>query len=244
MTECVTGFNFEGAKMRSLEMCDPEACSTTCDECEGIIEDPESLQPLSDEKNHSMQLAWWFHLCCFNYSFVGLEMAFRLENVGCAYPTYPWRVEAFLLLMQGFLSYTHDAHFAGRNKFAKWADRCCATFLTCCQPLKFAFCKMDLIQLVLLIAFWALGLYCFALGGKATKVGNRFRYQVFHTLWHIALPLGGYLWIEYTCYMLRAWQTQGSTYGFPADSPALFWIGVHPSPECLSGLAIGLPTGI
>merc|ERR1740123_288673 len=116
----------------------------------------------------------------------------------CAFPLYPWVIEASLLCMQGFLSYMHDAHFQGRSPAAGMADRTCATFLTLCQPLKLAFCRMDASQLGLLLFFWKLGLFFYFLGGKAKLARKYLRYQFLHTMWHVALPLGGYLWIEYT----------------------------------------------
>eukprot|EP00933_Yihiella_yeosuensis_P041187 TRINITY_DN35608_c0_g1_i2.p1 TRINITY_DN35608_c0_g1~~TRINITY_DN35608_c0_g1_i2.p1 ORF type:complete len:139 (+),score=17.62 TRINITY_DN35608_c0_g1_i2:358-774(+) len=82
------------------------------------------------------------------------------------------------------------------------ADRCCASFLTMCQPLKFAFCSMDSVQLSLLMFFWLLGMFCFQKGMRAFKAGDSRQYQICHTLWHVFLPLGGYLWIEYTRYYL------------------------------------------
>jgi len=92
----------------------------------------------------------------------------------------------------------HDAYFAGRSPVAKFADRTCATFLTMCQPVKFAFCSMNTVQLSILLAFWLIGLACFLAASKSFAAGKALQYQVFHTLWHIALPMGGFLWIEYT----------------------------------------------
>merc|ERR1712100_841170 len=100
--------------------------------------------------------------------------------------------------MQGLLSYLHDAHFQGRNRYAQIADRSSATFLSFCQPIKFAFCKMDPTQVALLVVFLVLGLLCFRAGTRAVAAGDAYRYQVFHSLWHLLLPLGGVLWIEYT----------------------------------------------
>ncbi|CAE7794113.1 DNAH1, partial [Symbiodinium necroappetens] len=84
------------------------------------------------EKDRGPALAWWFRACCFCYSAVGIDMAWRLGYVACHCATYPWQLEACLLLLQGCLSFMHDAYFAGRSPAAKFADRCCATFLTMC----------------------------------------------------------------------------------------------------------------
>jgi hypothetical protein len=135
---------------------------------------------------------------CFSYSAVGLNMALRMGAVSCSCPQYPWRIEAALLLLQGVLSFLHDAYFAGSSPVAKMADRTSASFLTACQPLKFAFCQMDEVQLGLLLVFWGVGLTCFRLASRSFAAGNPRGYHILHTLWHIALPLGGYLWIEYT----------------------------------------------
>merc|ERR1719272_826290 len=118
--------------------------------------------------------------------------------LSCSCAAYPWCVEAILLAVQGVLSYLHDAHFQGRSRTAQILDRSCACFLTCCQPLKFAFCKMDRVQVSLLLVFFVLGLICFRLGCRAAAAGEHYRYQVFHSLWHLFLPMGGALWIEYT----------------------------------------------
>lgn len=64
------------------------------------------------------------------------EMTAHVDNLECHCSAYPWRVEASLLLVQGLLSFMHDAYFAGRSPVAKFADRTCATFLTMCQPVK------------------------------------------------------------------------------------------------------------
>mmetsp|Transcript_98020 Transcript_98020/g.227314 ORF Transcript_98020/g.227314 Transcript_98020/m.227314 type:complete len:186 (-) Transcript_98020:28-585(-) len=161
--------------------------------------DPEAgFEEKAADKARRQPLAWWFRVCCFCYTAVGLEMAWRLRAVVGHCPSYPWPVEAWLLLLQGFLSFMHDAYFAGRSPKAKAADRCCATFLTLCQPLKFSFCHMDAAQLGLLVASWSLGLLCYLAGGHAFAAGKWRKYQVLHTMWHIALPLGGVLWIEYT----------------------------------------------
>lgn len=165
--------------------------------------------PLGD-KERRQPLAWWFRLCCFCYSAVGFEMAWRLQAMSCHCPAYPWHVEAYLLLLQGLLSFLHDAYFAGRSPAAKAADRSCATFLTLCQPLKFSFCHMDVMQLCLLVAFWILGLICYLAGGRAFAAGKWQKYQVFHSLWHIMLPLGGFLWIEYTRGAWAPWSTPAS----------------------------------
>ena len=53
-------------------------------------------------------------------------------------------------------------------------------------------------QVVILLLAWSSGLLSFKLGQHAHAAGNSHRYHLFHTLWHIALPLGGLLWIEYT----------------------------------------------
>lgn len=186
------------------------ALQLECDE-PSYAEDEEDPKPAkqkspAEDKDRGSTLTWWFRACCFCYSLVGLDMAWRLPAVTCYCPAYPWHVEAFLLMLQGCLSFMHDAYFAGRSPVAKAADRCCATFLTLCQPIKLAFCQMDGVQLALLMCFWTLGLLCFTAGGRAFAAGDGRRYQVFHTLWHIALPLGGFLWIEYsrTLVTLRA----------------------------------------
>eukprot|EP00927_Polykrikos_kofoidii_P030530 TRINITY_DN26251_c0_g1_i1.p1 TRINITY_DN26251_c0_g1~~TRINITY_DN26251_c0_g1_i1.p1 ORF type:complete len:316 (-),score=17.80 TRINITY_DN26251_c0_g1_i1:50-937(-) len=141
---------------------------------------------------------WWFRAGCFLYSAVGVTMACHLAVLTCLYPDYFWNVETSLLLLQGLLSYLHDSHFQGRSFLAKTADRTCASFLTMCQPLKFAFCPMDVVQ-VGLLSFWLLvGLMCLKLGFIYTSKGDFARMQVAHTMWHVALPLGGFLWIEYT----------------------------------------------
>ncbi|CAE8581174.1 unnamed protein product, partial [Polarella glacialis] len=170
--------------------------------CKGDEEDPQLSggEKSSAEKDRGPVLTWWFRACCFCYTAVGYDMALRLTAVTCHCPAYPWPLEAYLLLLQGFLSFMHDAYFAGRSPAAKLADRCCASFLTMCQPLKFAFCSMDAVQLALLLVFWTLGILCFQAGGRAFAAGQGRRYQVFHTLWHIFLPLGGFMWIEYTRY--------------------------------------------
>mmetsp|Transcript_50460 Transcript_50460/g.83870 ORF Transcript_50460/g.83870 Transcript_50460/m.83870 type:complete len:208 (-) Transcript_50460:91-714(-) len=148
-----------------------------------------------------LKLAWWFQACCFCYSAVGVDMAWKLDVLTCHCATYPWRVESILLFLQGFLSFMHDAHFQGRSPMAQWADRSCASFLTLCQPLKFAFCRMDEEQVGILLTFFLLGLAAFKAGGRATALGHGMRYQLFHSLWHILLPLGGFLWIEYTAHL-------------------------------------------
>mmetsp|Transcript_139682 Transcript_139682/g.348316 ORF Transcript_139682/g.348316 Transcript_139682/m.348316 type:complete len:216 (+) Transcript_139682:108-755(+) len=197
------------------------------------------------EKTHGSSLTWWFRACCFCYSLVGIEMAWRLQAVECNCPSYMWRVEACLLLMQGCLSFLHDAYFAGRSPAAKAADRSCATFLTFCQPVKLAFCHMDFAQWGLLACSWTLGLLCFCAGARAFAAGKGLRYQVFHTLWHITLPLGGYLWIEYTRASVYAWPSQSgssSLRGAPAlgaghDPHEIFWNTL----ECRGGTL--LPVG-
>jgi len=198
----------------------PRQCCDKCDKC---------------DKDRGPPLAWWFGVCCFCYSAVGLDMAYRLPAVECSCPAYPWEAEAFLLLMQGLLSFLHDAHFAGRSRAAKAADRSCATFLTLCQPLKFSFCRMDSVQLALLLAFWALGLLCFRAGGQAFAAKRWRRYQVFHTLWHIALPMGGFLWIEYTRGALLPWKPAPAVDKFKAGGmpvAGLLWGGFGHGLEC------------
>merc|ERR1711879_462654 len=108
-----------GMTMHSLEMCDP-----------GDEENQKDFSDLKSEKRHGgPMLTWWFRACCFCYSVVGIEMAFRIGEVTCNCPAYPWHVEASLLMLQGLLSFLHDAHFAGRSSTAKYADRSCACFL-------------------------------------------------------------------------------------------------------------------
>merc|ERR1712228_1014769 len=51
---------------------------------------------------------------------------------------------------------------------------------------------------LLLLGFWTLGLCFFRAAARAFASGNPRSYHMLHTLWHIALPLGGFLWIEYT----------------------------------------------
>eukprot|EP00971_Amphidinium_carterae_P194864 3866658-Amphidinium_carterae.1 len=83
-------------------------------------------------KDHTEQyLPWWFRAGCFCYSIVGCLMIYRLAAVSCDCALYPWKVESLLLVLQGFLSYMHDAHFQGSSVFFKYADRTCATFLAC-----------------------------------------------------------------------------------------------------------------
>jgi len=155
--------------------------------------------PLDPEtKDRDAALPWWFRVLCFTYSAVGLNMVLRVQAMSCNCPQYPWRVEAALLLLQGLLSFLHDGYFAGSSPAAKLADRTSATFLTCCQPLKFTFCRMDAVQLGLLFVSWSLGLLFFRAAGRAYASGDPRRYQLLHSLWHVALPLGGFLWIEYT----------------------------------------------
>ncbi|CAE7440118.1 DNAH6 [Symbiodinium sp. CCMP2592] len=177
------------------------------------------------EKDRGPALAWWFRACCFCYSAVGIDMAWRLGYVACHCAAYPWQLEACLLLLQGCLSFMHDAYFAGRSPAAKFADRCCATFLTMCQPLKLAFCSMDAVQLSLLCCSWTLGLLCFKAGARAFVAGNGRRYQFFHTLWHILLPLGGYLWIEYT--RLSVLLLHASSHRHPLLSSEAIWAAKH-----------------
>lgn len=195
------------------------------------------------EKDRGPALTWWFRACCFCFSAVGIDMAWRLGYVACHCALYPWQLEACLLLLQGCLSFMHDAYFAGRSPAAKMADRCCASFLTLCQPLKLAFCSMDAVQLCLLCCSWTLGLLCFKAGAKAFAAGTGRRYQLFHTLWHILLPLGGYLWIEYTRFSIlllhgprhgpllssdAIWAAQGDDV-----STLLLWGPGAGGPECL-----------
>lgn len=165
---------------------------------DGDIEDQLSV---GVEKTHERALEWWFRAGCFFYSFVGLHMASSLGILTCECSSYPWQLEAALLIGQGILSFLHDAYFVGLSPTAKVADRTCATFLTLCQPMKFAFCAMDAAQWFILLLFWTLGLLCFMAGKRCHSAGDAKRYQIWHTLWHLALPLGGCLWIEYTRYL-------------------------------------------
>jgi hypothetical protein len=162
--------------------------------------DEENQQaPLDTEsKDHGTALPWWFRALCFAYSVVGLNMVLRVQAMSCSCPQYPWRVEAVLLLLQGLLSFLHDGYFEGSSLAAKIADRTSATFLTCCQPLKFTFCRMDEMQLGLLFVSWSLGLMFFRAASRAYASGDPRSYHLLHSLWHVALPLGGFLWIEYT----------------------------------------------
>lgn len=192
----------------SFEICPPDCATVTgprciaatscmqplegCDPCD--VEDPWG----SVEKHHDQVLPWWFKAGCFCYSIVGMFMLARLRSLECGCSTYRWHGEAVLLLLQGFLSYLHDAHFQGRSYPAKVSDKSCATFLTLCQPLKLAACHMDRIQVAILLLGWISGIVCFRLGLRAYAAGNADRFHVFHTLWHIFLPLAGLLWIEYT----------------------------------------------
>mmetsp|Transcript_91687 Transcript_91687/g.259553 ORF Transcript_91687/g.259553 Transcript_91687/m.259553 type:complete len:206 (+) Transcript_91687:170-787(+) len=141
---------------------------------------------------------WWFQACCFTYTLIGFHLALHIGAMRCSVPAYPWRVEASLLVVQGGLAFLSDAHFEGRSRLAFVLDKSCATFLTCCQPLKFLFYSMDSVQIGLLLASLCLGLACYSLGKLSYAAAHMLRYQVFHTLWHVALPLGGYLWVEYT----------------------------------------------
>jgi len=209
-----------------------QSMDVEADCCMGDEEDPKAfIDDGSDEKDRGSALTWWFRACCFCYSAVGMDMAWRLGYVNCHCASYPWRVEASLLLLQGCLSFMHDAYFAGRSPLAKAADRCCASFLTLCQPLKLTFCSMDAVQLCLLSCSWTLGLLCFKLGGRHFAAGNARYYQIYHTLWHIMLPLGGLVWIEYTrLSVLLRYASQA-----PAPSGAdldLLWEG-GAGPDCL-----------
>mmetsp|Transcript_31236 Transcript_31236/g.90214 ORF Transcript_31236/g.90214 Transcript_31236/m.90214 type:complete len:245 (-) Transcript_31236:52-786(-) len=244
--------------MVTMELCNlEEACgrNTTGEELPLSKEDI-ILPALYRDRIHGPPLAWWFKMCCFLYSVVGVEMAFRLADLVCICPAYPWHLEAFLLILQGCLSFLHDAHFQGRSTMAKTLDRTCASFLTMCQPIKFAFCHMDSGQLLLLALSWTIGLLCFCASARAFAAGKGLRYQVFHTCWHIALPLGGFLWIEYTRALtnggladvdgsrltghdsnnLRGGTAPGA--GWPAHDE-LRWV----SAECHDRLALGLNRG-
>jgi len=70
----------------------------------------------------------------------------------------------------------------------------------------------DVMQLWLLVAFWTIGLMCFFAAKRAFGKRKIQSYQVFHSMWHVALPLGGCMWIEYTHLLLTrslqpfAWQ--------------------------------------
>jgi len=181
--------------MQSLEVCcSGDAC------CPGDEESQPELHSsfAIDVKGHAPTLTWWFRMLCFCYSAVGAWMAWRLEFVSCHCNSYPWRAELVLLILQGCFSYLHDAHFQGRSPWAKTVDRSCATLLTMCQPLKFSFCPMDQPQVAILMAFWFCGLLFFWASTRAFASGSFKLYQTFHSLWHVALPLGGFLWIEYT----------------------------------------------
>jgi len=173
------------------------------------LKDP--VKQAIDTELHA-SLTWWFRALCFCYSAVGINMLWRMHTVSCHCPSYHWQVEAWLLVLQGVLSFLHDAYFAGSSTTAGRADRCCATLLTLCQPLKLSFCTMDVMQLWLLVAFWTIGLMCFFAAKRAFGKGNIQSYQVFHSMWHVALPLGGCMWIEYTHLLLTgslqqvAWQ--------------------------------------
>mmetsp|Transcript_62566 Transcript_62566/g.116355 ORF Transcript_62566/g.116355 Transcript_62566/m.116355 type:complete len:195 (-) Transcript_62566:287-871(-) len=150
-------------------------------------------------KGHAEQyLPWWFRAGCFCYSLVGFLMMYRLAEVRCDCALYPWKVESFLLVLQGCLSYMHDAHFQGSSAFFKYADRTCATFLACCQPGKFCFCSMDAVQTSILLLAWGTGLACYGMGRRAHGLGRAKHYHAWHSLWHLMLPLGGALWMEYT----------------------------------------------
>eukprot|EP00929_Paragymnodinium_shiwhaense_P119577 TRINITY_DN91481_c0_g1_i1.p1 TRINITY_DN91481_c0_g1~~TRINITY_DN91481_c0_g1_i1.p1 ORF type:complete len:313 (+),score=46.38 TRINITY_DN91481_c0_g1_i1:72-1010(+) len=170
------------------------------------VEAPMVAKPTS-EPAPLVALTWWFRLCCFNYSLVGLEMLGNEAQISCVFPGYAWHVESKLLLLQGLLSYLHDSHFQGRSPYAKAADRTCATSLTLCQPLKMAFCAMDGWQILILLWSYSLGLFCLSRSYKTAAAGRMFAYQVWHTLWHILLPLGGFLWIEYTRRLATCEQT-------------------------------------
>mmetsp|Transcript_25470 Transcript_25470/g.79393 ORF Transcript_25470/g.79393 Transcript_25470/m.79393 type:complete len:233 (+) Transcript_25470:31-729(+) len=209
--------------MRPLEVASPAGGSGEGDLEEGKL--------ASGDKERRQPLAWWFRLCCFCYSMVGLEMVWRMRAMACHCPTYPWHVEAWLLLLQGLLSFLHDAYFAGRSRAAKAADRSCATFLTLCQPLKFSFCHMDVMQLCLLLAFWVLGLTCYLAGSRAFAAGRWRRYQVFHSLWHVLLPMGGFLWIEYTRGALALWPVQAAG-GLPGRGVPLTGLLAGPGQGC------------
>jgi len=161
---------------------------------------PERVEPPAQKLHVALgdSLTWWFKLACFNYTLVGLEMARNFGSVECDCASYPWRIEASLLLLQGVLSFLHDGYFVGRSLWAGVADRNCARFLTLCQPIKFAFCRFDVVQVAILLTFLTFGLCSLKTGERALAGGDVRTFQVFHTLWHIFPPLGGALFIEYT----------------------------------------------
>lgn len=157
-------------------------------------------EELGDQKKRrkTIHVHWWYCAGCFAYSIVGAEIFFNLERLGCFCQLYPWYVESTLLFLQGFLSFLHDAYFIWTSRPVKYMDRALAVFLCVCQPVKFAFCAMDTVQLVLLLAFFILGLVCFSFGKYQYSIGRLDCFQCFHTLWHLFLPFGGHFWIRYT----------------------------------------------
>eukprot|EP00971_Amphidinium_carterae_P103058 2040000-Amphidinium_carterae.1 len=57
---------------------------------------------------------------------------------------------------------------------------------------------MDAVQTSILLLAWGTGLACYAMGQQAHRSGRARHYHAWHSLWHLMLPLGGAVWMEYT----------------------------------------------
>lgn len=181
-----------------------------CDEELGHTSDGKSLLLDDDiveqhqEWRRLAQLTWWYWMSCFTYFAVGLLLWARLAIIQESCPDHAWRMEAVLLLNQSLLAYLNDVHFFGLNDKARVADVASASFLALCQPWKLTRCSMDSMQLIILLFSFVFGLLFFCRGKQAFVRGDLRSFLIMHSLWHVAFPLGGAIWIEYTAFKMGA----------------------------------------
>lgn len=180
--------------------CDEELGDIGSDKASLLDDDTVEQQ---QEWRRVAQLTWWYWMSCFTYFAVGLVLWARLPLIQEACPNHFWRIEAALLLSQSLLAYVNDVHFFGLNKSAQMADIMSASFLALCQPWKLRMCSMDSVQATILLTAFIIGLFFFCRGKQAFSRGDLRSFLVMHSLWHVAFPLGGALWIEYTAFKIR-----------------------------------------
>ncbi len=126
-----------------------------------------------------------YNISCFTYALFGIYLRY-IDYKRCY----------ILLCIQSILSFLNDVMYLQvDNKIIKYIDRIYANIMFVLLPLVYIqYFHITLKIIILLCSNLAISGYCFIKAQYILQTyGITKKYMFFHTLWHISLPLGGYI---------------------------------------------------
>lgn len=135
-----------------------------------------------------------YGLSSFTYTILGIYLIAAIPFNNMTVLGTPPIVDGSILIIQGIVSYGCDVYTFGFSSIFKIFDRCSALIQGLWWTLKLTYVPMTWFEYIIFIGSGIIGVVCKFRGEIAMRKLQWIPFLVWHSLWHLIVPLGLFVW--------------------------------------------------